>query len=127
MDTLFGKPFSDIRLKALTPVNVQAFFRKSIPALVNFPLEAPLIKCILPNLGIEFDTSTRIYFLTEQVEIKVLDSVESFHYIDVPKALDKGDRFTVSFKTHDISTVLLKRYPWLFIKRRAGISSRNLC
>jgi hypothetical protein len=108
LDKLFGISFSDIRLKELTPVNVQDIFRKSIPALVNFPLEAPLIKCILPNLGLEFDTSTHINFLTEQDEIKVLDSVESFHYIDVPKALDKGDRFTVSFKTRGISTVLLK-------------------
>ncbi len=105
LDKLFDLPFDTLLSKGLRPEEIKDIFRRSIPALINFPLEAPLFRRTLPTIGPKFDRIAGITFLTEDQRVTVLTSVESYHYLNIPKDLVAGDEVHFSFLAHDIEAI----------------------
>ena len=105
LDKLFGRPFEALSNKGLSPNEIKDIFRRSIPALINFPEEAPLFETALPTIDARFDQIADIMFLTEDQRVLVLNWVESYHYMDIPKHLLAGDEVHFSFLMRDIEAI----------------------
>jgi len=105
LDKLFGRPFEALASKGLSPNEIKDIFRRSFPALINFPAETPLFETALPTIDSRFDQIADITFLTEDQRVLVLNSIESYHYLDIPKHLLAGDEVHFSFLTRDIEAI----------------------
>jgi len=105
LDKLFGRPFDTLSNKGLSADEIKSIFRRSLPALINFPVEAPLVKRTVATMGPKFDQVARITFLTEDQHVTVLAAVESYHYLNIPKHLLSGDEVHFSFLTHDVKAI----------------------
>ena len=102
---LFGRPFEMLSNKGLSGNEIKDIFRRSLPALMNFPVETPLFETDLPTIDSNFDQIADIRFLTEDQRVLVLHSVELYHYVDIPKHLLSGDEVHFSFLTRDIEAI----------------------
>ena len=105
LDRLFGRPFEMLSNKGLSPNETMEIFRRSLPALINFPVETPLFETNLPTIDSNFDQIADIRFLTEDQRVLVLHSVELYHYLDVAKHLLSGDEVHFSFLTRDVEGI----------------------
>jgi tetratricopeptide (TPR) repeat protein len=105
LNKLFGRPFEALSNKGLSPNEIKEIFRRSYSALINFSVETPLFKIALPTIDSRFDEVAEITFLTENQRVRVLNSVESYHYMDIPKHLLAGDEVHFSFLTRDIEMI----------------------
>jgi hypothetical protein len=105
LDKVFGLTFDTLSSKGLSADEVKNIFRRSIPALINFPAEAPLVKSTLPSIGARFDRVAAMTFLTDDQHVTVLTSVDSYHYLNIPKHLLSDDEVHFSFLMHDIEQI----------------------
>jgi hypothetical protein len=102
LDKLFGLPFGDLLNKNLSAEDVKDLFRRSIPALLNFSVDVPIVKRILPTIGPRFDRIAPITFLSGDQRVSLLTAADSYHYLEIPKHLKHGEEVRFSFLTHDI-------------------------
>ncbi len=113
LDKLFGLPFDSLLKKNLPLEEIKDMFRRSIPALLNFPVESALVKRALPTIGPRFDRIAPVNFLTDS-RVRVLAAIYSYHYLDIPKHLVCGDEVHFTFRTHAIeglvAQIFMHRY-----------------
>jgi glycosyltransferase involved in cell wall biosynthesis len=102
---LFGRPFEALSSVGMRPEEIKEIFRRSSPALINFSVDAPLVRSTLPTIGPSYDQIAPITYLAESQRVTVLGSVESYHYLNVPQHLLSGDTVHFSFLTHDIEDI----------------------
>ena len=97
LDKLFGRPFEALTAKGLSQQEIKDIFRRSLPALINFPTEAPLVATSLPTIDARFDNVADIGFLTHDQRVRVLDSVNHFITWIFPDTSSRAMNFTSHF------------------------------
>jgi len=105
LEKLFGHPFEALAKKGLGPDEIKDIFRRSLPALINFPADTPVFEVAVASMDSRFDQVADVTFLTEDKLVPVLESVVSYHYVDIPGHLRSGDAVHFSFLTRDIEEI----------------------
>jgi hypothetical protein len=108
LDKIFGLPFASIGDKGLDAEAMKAIFRRSTPALINFPEQDGLVKITLPTIGKKLEAFDQRHYLTADETVQVLNSIESYHYISVPAHLRAGDTVHFSFTAQNLHKIELE-------------------
>lgn len=104
-DRLFGQPFEALAGMGLELAEIKDIFRRSLPALINFPENESLTRISLPTINPMLDRLMGNQFLSGNQRVRLLNSVESHHYLKVPEHLRAGDAVHISFTIRDIDSV----------------------